>query len=159
MASKSPINIVHPKDLDEPPGRGKVLQSSLGLDDRVKRHVVVGIVLNLVLVPELKKYIDRTLKSKFKDLCKRFPSIQTQEGLLEPKKYGFIVKTVPKISNHNDMAKLFLMNYMTKFKEILDDKFDASAALTILGSGKKFFSDLMRQNANSLRSNGCVEMV
>ncbi len=136
--------------------RGKLLN----LEDGVKRHVVVGIALNNVVVPELKKYINFRLRELFSKL-KSEKKINNMAATVQElnqwglKDGGFKYKEPsPKepekleayrqdrmnyqISNHNELAKLFLLPYMTHFHEITDDVFEASAALNILSKAKCF---------------------
>ena len=59
MATAKPPNIVQPKDHSQTASLGTVSARAIDtLDDHTKRHVAVGIALNNVLVPALKKYVD-----------------------------------------------------------------------------------------------------
>ncbi len=130
---------------------------SLKLDSDIKHHAIVGIVLNNILLPLIKTYIDKKLSALYNDLKEKY-SVHDEKNSLtnserKSKGYGFVYTKKEPIKSRHDLAKLYIkQNYMRQFEKIADGKFDASAALTILEAEGKCFSDDLRGLATSLRT-------
>ena len=65
MAPKKPPNIVIPRDLSSDISQGTVSSRKLELTDAEKRHTVVGIALNSVLIPPIKQFVDKQISSYY----------------------------------------------------------------------------------------------
>ena len=161
MATAKPVNIVHPQDLSQTSTSSTVSSRVIGnLDDNTKRHVTIGIALNNVLVPELKKYVDLRLSKLYKELVSKYSINTKQSKLKKPYLFGFNYKdhNDPNeyvITSHDELAKRYLKTYMTKFTKITDDSFDASAALTIMARASCFSKkeqELARQVTDKIRN-------
>ena len=140
MATGTPSNVVLPKNLSTQSTATTISCNTINIPDETKNHVIVGIAMMNVLVPELKKYIDLKMKTFYDQLVKKY-KINSADNSLYPEEAGYKFEyrkpiDDPKnfnIKSHHDLAKLFLKDFMTKFDKITDDAFDASAALTIIG--------------------------
>ena len=76
MATGNPTNIVLPKNLSIQPTSNTVTSNTINIPDESKYHVVVGIAMMNVLVPELKKYIDLKMEAFYDFLHrKKYKSI------------------------------------------------------------------------------------
>ncbi len=140
------------------PARGTRLVSKryVQLTDNELRHCVVGIVLNNIIVPSLRVYIDKKLDVFYRNLVSKYridsPELNT---LVDPASEGFQFeyrstssrKWVP---SRHELAMLYMADYMVHFKEITDSGFDASATLSVLGKGV-CFSDKLRRAAQQVR--------
>ena len=118
MASGLPPNIVLPQDLSQPSSSSTISSRALtGVTDNVKRHVAVGIALNNVLVPELRAVIDCRLEKFYSILVATHKINTTNNNLWKPEKYGFSYRD-PKndfvVSNHHELARLFMQAHMAK---------------------------------------------
>ena len=142
MAPKKSVNLVEPKDLSSDPSQGTVSSSKLKLSDEEKRHAVVGIALNSVLIPQLKSYVEKQMKFFYHELADKY-KINTQNSTLTRKeinklKLGINIHerntdTVRNVQDCNALAKLYLQEFMSKtFKSITEDSTDSSAILTLL---------------------------
>ena len=88
MATGNPTNIVLPKNLSIQPTSNTVTSNTINIPDESKYHVVVGIAMMNVLVPELKKYIDIKMKAFYDSLVKKY-KINTPDNNLYPEKAGY----------------------------------------------------------------------
>ena len=147
-------NIVIPKVMNQQSSSNTVPQTSIDLDDETKRWAVVGIAMTNVLVPALKNYIDKKLSVFYNLLVKTYQINKKESKLFEPVKVaGFNYRNQNDyiITSHHDLAKFYLPQFMTKFKSITDDDFDASAAFSIISSSF-CFSPTERDWASKIRS-------
>ena len=142
MAPKKSVNLVDPKDLSSDPSQGTISSSRIKLSDEEKRHAVVGIALNSVLIPQLKSYVEKQMRSYYHKLAEEY-KINTANSTLNRKeinnlKLGINIHerntdTIRNVPDFNALAKLYLQDFMSKtFKSITDNATDASAILTIL---------------------------
>ena len=60
-------------------------------------------------------------------------------------------KSVRRIKNHHQLAKLYMQQFMAKFDKITDGETDASAILNIIGNAR-CFSDSEREGSHEVRS-------
>ncbi len=120
----------------------------LALDDGVKCHTIVGITLNNILVPPLRDFIEAKLKKHYQSLVTGY-SIDTSQNRLtidgnfkfnyDSKHPGFNSNNrAHPITDHHELAKMYLQHFMRHFNQITDNKFDASAVLTVLEKASCF---------------------
>ena len=121
------------------------------MSDDIKRHVAIGIALNNVLVPQLKRFVDSKLISLYEQLVIKYKiDSQLQSSFGDREQYKKIAREegfqnvkpndpLPTIiCSHHELAKLYLQPFMRHFNNINDEKFDASAALMILEKASCF---------------------
>ena len=121
------------------------------MSDDIKRHVAIGIALNNVLVPQLKRFVDSKLISLYQQLVIKYKiDSQLQSSFGDREQYKKIAREegfqnvkpndpLPTIiCSHHELAKLYLQPFMRHFNNINDEKFDASAALMILEKASCF---------------------
>ena len=115
MAPKKPPNIVIPKDLSSDPSQGTVTSRGLELTDAERRHTVVGIALNSVLIPPIKQFVEKQISSYYDYLVKEY-KINSENSILtrnkiNDRKMGLNIhdgsNLVKNVINHNGLAKLF----------------------------------------------------
>ena len=131
---------------------------NLSLTEETKRWLVTGCVLHTVLLPELRKCIERELLKLYNNLNQNqrlvnqaygkqlkndggnykfnYNSINQNDSIKSAAKWNYSV------ISHHDLAKLYLKPFMAKFSFITDESFDASAGLSILKSCSLFPQDL-----------------
>ncbi|XP_076073849.1 uncharacterized protein LOC143045303 isoform X2 [Mytilus galloprovincialis] len=141
----------------------------LDFDDDVKRWVVIGICLNSVLSPALRKYItpivDQMYKSlvkqyhidnqQFQNYLKKYPPTNTMlnyEPINDNKKlYGrHTWKYDYDVKNPVDLSKLFLQTHMAQYVAF-DETCDASALLAIVINIDQFHL-AVQKDANEIRT-------
>ena len=123
------------------------------MTDNVKRHVVVGIALNNVLVPQLRAVIDHDLKGLYDNLVTKHKINTNKNDLFTPETHGFSYRDAGNdfiVSSHDELAKLFMKKEMVKFKRITDPTFDGSAALNVIEKAS-CFSSAVRDAAKKIR--------
>ena len=92
MAAAKPRNVVIPRDLSQPSTSSTMSKARVNIDDNTKRQVAVGIGLNDVLVPELRKYLDYQLEKFYKVLVNTHKINSNQNSRYKPERYGFSYK-------------------------------------------------------------------
>ena len=148
MSPKKTKHIVEPKDLSSDPSQGIVTSSKIQLSDEEKRHAIVGIALNSVLIPQLKAYVEKQMRIYYIQLAEKY-KINTTNSTLNRKEIknlelGLNIHernkdTIRNVLDHNALAKLYLQEFMSRtFKSIMDDATDSSAILTILIRSPQF---------------------
>ena len=124
------------------------------LSDETKRHIIVGIAFNNVLLQELRTVIDLRLKDLFNQLVAKHHINTQNNNLMNPKQYGFSYRDFQNdyiVSSHHELAKLFMLDFMAKFNLITDSSFEGSAALAVLANASGCFSDQERKAAQEVR--------
>ena len=148
MSPKKTKHIVEPKDLSSDPSQGIVTSSKIQLSDEEKRHAIVGIALNSVLIPQLKAYVEKQMRIYYIQLAEKY-KINTTNSTLNRKEIKNLelglnihernTDTIRNVLDHNALAKLYLQEFMSRtFKSITDDATDSSAILTILIRSPQF---------------------
>ena len=154
MSPKKTKHIVEPKDLSSDPSQGIVSSSKIQLSDEEKRHAIVGIALNSVLIPQLKAYVEKQMRIYYIQLTEKY-KINTTNSTLNRKEIKNLelglniherhrhpkkdTDTIRNVLDHNALAKLYLQEFMSRtFKSITDDATDSSAILTILIRSPQF---------------------
>ena len=148
MPPKKTKNIVEPKDLSSDPSQGIVSSCKIKLSDEEKRHAIVGIALNSVLIPQLKSYVEKQMSFYYIQLTEKY-KINTPNSTLNRKEINTLrlglniyekrTDTITNVYDHNGLAKLYLQEFMSRtFKSITDDATDSSAILTILNRSLQF---------------------
>ena len=128
-------------------------QAFSAVTDNVKRHVVVGIALNNVLVPQLRAVIDHDLKGLYDNLVIKHKINTNKNDLFTPEAHGFSYRDAGNdyiVYSHHELAKLFMKKEMVKFKRITDPTFDGSAALNVIEKAS-CFSSAVRDAAKKIR--------
>ena len=147
-----------------------LLRSTLhGISDNEKRWVVFGIVLNKILVDQIRSFVKQEVLREYVNL-KSSHGIDTQSTSGRLKKWPTVLKyeningndTLPKVhgkynyaafdchvTSHVDFAKLYVENFMAKFNAF-DEHCDASAVLTLLGK-VPVFSAAVQSAAGDVR--------
>ena len=124
------------------------------LSDETKRHIIVGIAFNNVLLQELRTVIDLRLKDLFNQHVAKHHINTQNNNLMNPKQYGFSYRDFQNdyiVSSHHELAKLFMLDFMAKFNLITDSCFDGSAALAVLANASGCFSDQERKAAQEVK--------
>ena len=138
----------------------------MALPEDTKRWVVVGCVLNTVLLPVLRQYIDLELQKLYSTLNQNqklesqsyanrirndggtysfnYDSINQNSSIKKASNWKYSV------ANHHEFAKLYLKPFMAKFTKITDESFDTSAALSVMKCCLVFDQDL-RDAADTVR--------
>ena len=148
MSPKKTKHIVEPKDLSSDPSQGIVTSSKIQLSDEEKRHAIVGIALNSVLIPQLKAYVEKQMRIYYIQLAEKY-KINTTNSTLKRQEINNLrlglnihernTDTIRNVLDHNALAKLYLQEFMSRtFKSIMDDATDSSAILTILIRSPQF---------------------
>ena len=148
MSPKKAKHIVESKDLSSDPSQGIVSSSKIKLSDEEKRHAIVGIALNSVLIPQLKSYVEKQMTFYYHQLTEKY-KINTPNSTLNRKEINTLrlglniyekrTDTITNVYDHNGLAKLYLQEFMSRtFKSITDDATDSSAILTILNRSLQF---------------------
>ena len=141
----------------------------MNLSEEQKRWIVTGVALNKVLVPQLRTFIEQGVQNEYTSLVashaidvqtaaaplKKWPKVLKYENIngndvrkLVGGKFDF-ANFVYKVTNHVDLAKLYLQPFMAKFNAF-DEHCDASAVLLLLG-GVPTFSPAVQTAASNLR--------
>ena len=116
MASALPSNQVQPKDHTLTLTSGAVPQSKIKLTENEKQHAVVGIALDTVLIPALRKYVDTKMSTFYNMLVQKY-KVNTKhstlfQSVINKQKYGFRYHDPDKyiISDHDELAKLYIIH-------------------------------------------------
>ena len=135
------------------------------LNDDEKRWCVYGIVLNHVLIPAVRPYLENNILNEYDGLKKSHKiHIQTAHNFPSPKysphdlHYKNINNNETKdkknfnyeVKSHVDFGKLFLLSHMAKFNSY--NSCDASAVLNLL-ERIPIFSNLIQNAAKIVREN------
>ena len=137
-----------------------LLRSTLhGVSDNEKRWVVFGVVLNKILVDQIRPFVEQEVLREYVNLksshvidiqstsgrLKNWPTVLKYENIngndALPKvhgKYNYAAFDC-RVTSHVDFAKLYVENFMAKFNAF-DEHCDASAVLTLLGKVPVFSS-------------------
>ena len=89
MAMARPPNVVVSQNLTQQTTSSTVSKATINLPDEVKNHVVIGISLMNILVPELKKYINFKVKDFYGKLVRDYKINTPNNTLQNPKDSGF----------------------------------------------------------------------
>ena len=148
-------NLVTPKILSESTDHRPT--STLTIDDQSKRHIVIGIALVNVLLPELKNYVDKKLSVFYNILVQEHQINTTSNTFFQDKgqKLHYKDPRNPQsciIHDHHQLAQLYILPSSLRFKSINDDTFDASAVLTIMTRCSRF-SKKEKEVARWIRDN------
>ena len=140
-----------------------------GVSDNEKRWLVFGIVLNKVLVDQVRSFLEQEVLKEYGNL-KTSHGIDTQSATGRLKNWPTFLKyeningndALPKVhgkynypvfvccvTSHVDFAKLYVENFMAKFNAF-DEHCDASAVLTLLGK-VPVFSAAVQSAASDVR--------
>ncbi|XP_028414384.1 uncharacterized protein LOC114537535 [Dendronephthya gigantea] len=149
-------------------GRPSSPSYNLDVNDKVKRWVVVGICLNVVLLPALRDILDTELQKWYNVLCSRInidkQVYSSHKKNLPPSKIelkyeninynNMIPKTRRntydyKVKSNLCLAKLFVQPFMAKFTGF-DETMDLSVVLTVLCEASPFASSAA--DAKNVRS-------
>ena len=128
------------------------------ITDNGKRHIVTGIALHNVLIPELKKYVELKLEEHYQNLVKEF-HVNDRHKFIKPPDERFSISSLERelndasysIKSHHELAKLYLERHMRKFSKITDESFDSSALLGVI-IGASCFSKNEIEKASKIRS-------
>ncbi|XP_046854702.1 uncharacterized protein LOC124447743 isoform X2 [Xenia sp. Carnegie-2017] len=135
------------------------------LNDDEKRWCVYGIVLNHVLIPAVRPYLENNILNEYDGLKQSHKiDVQTAHNFPSPKysphdlHYKNINNNETKdkkkfnyeVKSHVDFGKLFLLSHMAKFNSY--DSCDASAVLNLL-ERIQIFSNLVQNAAKIVREN------
>ncbi|XP_046856185.1 uncharacterized protein LOC124449294 [Xenia sp. Carnegie-2017] len=134
------------------------------LNDDEKRWCVYGIVLNHVLIPAVRPYLENNILNEYDELKESHNiHVQTIHNFSSPKyshdlRYKNInnnetkdkKKFIYEVKSHVDFGKLFLQNHMAKFN--CYDSCDASAVLNLL-ERIPIFSNQVQNAAKIVREN------
>ena len=141
----------------------------MNLSEEEKRWIVIGVALNKVLVPQLRPFVEQEAQNEYMRLVashkidvqtataplKKWPKVLKYENIngnnvhkLAGGKFDF-AKFDYKVTNHVNLAKLYLKPFMAKFNAF-DEQCDASAVLLLL-EGVPSFSPAVQTAASDLR--------
>ncbi|XP_031551165.1 uncharacterized protein LOC116288505 [Actinia tenebrosa] len=130
--------------------------STFNLTENQKRWLVIGICLNIVLLPPLRKFLEPNILDHYTNLkASNHIDNQVHGGQLVYDGYKALNyrsinnnNTIKKEKNHNynvtsavDLAKLYLQPHMANFTGF-NDTCDLSAVLGVLSSASVFSSDV-----------------
>ena len=157
---------VVPTSLDVADGVESISRSTLKLSPNERHWLVFGIAINAVVIPSFRNDVNVKMKTFFNELNLKFRiSIQTEDNHLEHdpgnKKVKFEYKSLKinrgkrskliySISDHNELARMYMKDYMAKFASIDDKTCDASAILNIVQKASCFGQEF-RKAANDVR--------
>lgn len=140
-----------------------------GASDNEKQWVVFGIVLNKILIHQVRSFVESEVKREYDNLKTSYAvDTQSPSGRLKnwrtflkyeningndalPKKHGkYDYSTFDcRVASHVDFAKLYVENFMAKFNTF-DDHCDASAVLSLLAK-VPVFSAAVQSAAGDVR--------
>ena len=126
----------------------------------------MGCVLQTVLVPKLREYIEDVLLNCYNNNQALSNQVYGSQQRRDGGNYTFNYKNINQngimhpnapaqwnysVASHHDFAKLYLQPHMVKFSSITDESFDASAALSVMKCCFSF-SQGLRRTADIVRN-------
>ena len=125
MPPKKSVNQVPPLDLSCEDITKAIPSDKIELTDNERRHAIVGIALNNYLAPQLKPFVESEMSKYYLIMVGKYrinldekESCLT-EDIIKDKRLGLNIyskksKILANIRNHNDLAKHYLHEFMSR---------------------------------------------